>query len=379
MRWTRSREFSYCLSNMEPRANEGVNVRSTLGKLVGLICAASALGAFLPAHAVEITVMGYRGAFEDNYMKAVVEPFMKKYPDIKVNYYGVLNAATSLGNMRAQKDAPQANAVIYDLSVAKIAKEEGLVAEIDLAKVPSYADIAGIGKQLGGFAIPLTYDTLALIYNHDAFPQPPQSWEALWDVGQKGKIAIPAQGGGDIQAILLTLIANRLAGENDYKKSIEPGIVKLVKLAPLVQTWEPKPDAYTLVANGTATLSIGYNARSQFYFDQTGGRMRSVGPVEGTASQVNVISEIAKAPERDATLAFINYALSAEAQANFARTMFYAPTNTKAQVDAATAARIPLMDPAQKDKLIDVDWMSVGDMREGVLQPWRRRIIPASR
>jgi putative spermidine/putrescine transport system substrate-binding protein len=367
------------LSDRKPRADGGVNVRSALGKLVGLIYAASALGALVPAHAVEITVMGYRGAFEDNYMKAVVRPFMEKYPDIKVNYYGVLNAATSLGNMRAQKDAPQANAVIYDLSVAKIAKEEGLVAEIDLAKVPAYADIAGMGKQLGGFAIPLTYDTLALIYNRDAFPQPPQSWEALWDVGQKGKITIPAQGGGDIQAILLTLIANRLAGENDYKRSIEPGIVKLVKLAPLVQTWEPKPDAYTLVANGTATLSIGYNARSQFYFDQTGGRMRSVGPVEGTASQINVISAIATAPEQDATLAFINYALSAEAQAKFAKIMFYAPTNTKTQVDDATAARIPLMDPAQKDKLIDVDWISIGDMREGVLQPWRRRIIPASR
>ena len=354
-------------------------MRGTLGKLVGLIYAASALAALAPVHAVEITVMGYRGVFEDNYVKAVVRPFIEKHPDIKVNYYGVLNAATSLGNMRAEKDAPQANAVIYDLSVAKIAKEEGLVAEVDLAKLPAYADIANIGKELGGFAIPLTYDTLTLIYNCGAFPQPPKSWEALWDAGQKSKIAIPAQGGGDIQAILLTIIANRLAGEDDYKKTIEPGIAKLVKLAPLIQTWEPKPDAYTLVANGTVSLSIGYNARSQFYFDQTGGRMCSVGPVEGTASQINVISAIAKAPEQDATLTFINYALSPEAQANFAKAMFYAPSNTKAQVDAATAARIPLMDPAQKEKLIDVDWMSIGDMREGILQPWRRRIIPASR
>ena len=53
---------------------------------------------------------------------------------------------------------------------------------------------------------------------------------------------------------------------------------KLVKLAPAVQTWEPKPDAYTLVANGTSTLSIGYNARSQYYYDQTEGRLRSISP-----------------------------------------------------------------------------------------------------
>lgn len=331
------------------------------------------------AGAAEITVMGYRGAFEENYVKAVVQPFMKKHPDIKVNFFGVQNAATSLGNMRAQKDAPQAHAVIYDLSVAKIAREEGLVADLDLAKIAPYADIAEIGKELGGAAIPLTYDTLNLIYNRDAFPQAPTSWEALWDPKQKGKVTIPAQGGGDIQAILLTIIANRLAGENDYKKTIEPGVEKLVKLAPSVQTWEPKPDAYTLVANGTSTLSIGYNARAQYYFDQTEGRLRSIGPVEGTASQINVISAIAKAPEEEATLTFINYVLSPEAQASFAKAMFYAPTNTKAEVDDATKARIPLMDPAQREKLIDVDWMSIGDMREGILAPWRRQIIPASR
>lgn len=331
------------------------------------------------ANAAEITVMGYRGPFEENYKKAVIEPFMKAHPDIKINYYGVQNAATSLGNMRAQRDAPQVNAVIYDLSVAKIAKEEGLVTEVDAAKVPNFADISDNGKELGTAAIPLTYDTLTLIYNSKAFPTPPTSWEALWDKAQAGKVVLPGQGGGDIQAILITVIANRLAGEEDYKKTVDPGVERLVELAPRVQTWEPKPDAYTLVANGTATVSIGWNARSQFYFDQTEGRMGSVGPVEGTASQVNVISAIAKASEPEATQTFMNYAISPEAQSAFAKAMFYAPTNKKAVVDDATAKRIPMMDPAQQEKLIKVDWMTIGDIRDSILQPWRRQIIPAGR
>lgn len=85
---------------------------------------------------------------------------------------------------------------------------------------------------------------------------------------QAAKCYHSAQGGGDIQAILLTIIANRLAGRMTRAKTVKPGVDKLVELAPAVQTWEPKSDAYTLVANGTATLSIGYNARAQFYFDQ---------------------------------------------------------------------------------------------------------------
>lgn len=341
--------------------------------------AATTLAGSLAASAADITVMGYRGPFEENYKKAVIEPFMKAHPDINVTFYGVQNAATSLGNMRAQKDAPQVNAVIYDLSVAKIAKEEGLVTDIDTAKIPNYADVTDIGKELGGSAIPLTYDTLTLIYNHAAYPTDPTSWEALWDKKNDGKVIIPAQGGGDIQAILLTIIANRLAGENDYKKSIKPGVAKLVTLAPMVQTWEPKPDAYTLVANGTATASIGWNARSQFYFDQTKGAMRSIAPKEGTASQINVISEIKNSPNAAATETFINYAIGPEAQAAFAKAMFYAPVNSKTKVDEATAKRIPMMDEAQRKALIPVDWMSIGDMREDILQPWRRQIIPAGR
>ena len=189
-------------------------------------------------------------------------------------------------------------------------------------------------------------------------------------------MTIPAQGGGDIQAILLTIIANRMAGERDYKKTIQPGVDKLVKLAPAVQTWEPKPDAYTLVANGTSTLSIGYNARSQYYYDQTEGRLRSISPKEGSASQINVIGAIANAAEPAATLAFIQYAISPEAQESFARTMFYAPTNTRAEVDEATRARIPMMDPEQRARLIPVDWMSIGDMRKACCGPGAARSFP---
>lgn len=342
---------------------------------------AALAGVVLPqvALATDITVMGYRGAFQDNYVQAVIEPFQKEYPDIKVTYYGVQNAATSLGNMRAQKSSPQTDAVIYDLSVAKIASDEGLVEDLDTAVLSNYTDLTDIGRELGGKAIPITYDTLSLIYNHDAYAEAPTSWEALWDKKQSGKVIIPAQGGGDIQAILLTIITNRLAGENDYVKNLKPGVAKLIELAPSVQTWEPKPDAYTLVANGTANLSIGYNARSQFYFDQTDGKLRSVGPSEGTATQINVISAIANGKNLDATKTFVNYALSPEAQARFAKMMFYAPTNSKAEVDEATRARIPLLDTAQRDKLIPVDWMTIGDIRGKILDPWRRQIIPASR
>lgn len=345
-----------------------------------VIMAGAILGMIGPANAAEITVMGYRTAFEKNYKEVVIEPFMRAHPDIKVNYYPTQNGASAMGILRAQKSAPQVNVVIYDWSVGKIALEEGIAVNLDTSKLSNYPDIAALGKELGGGAIPLTYDSLALVYDRDAYKgKPPTSWEALWDPAQKGKVIVSAQGGGDISTILMTIIANRLAGEDDYKKTLRPAVEKLLKLAPNIQTWEPKPDLHTLVGNGTASISAGYNARAQFYFDQTGGRQMTVEPKEGSVAQVNVISAVANAPELNATMTFINYALAAETQARFARTMFYAPTNTKAVVEDDVRKRIPLMNPEQRARMIPVDWVYVSEKRDRFLEPWRREIIPASR
>jgi len=330
-------------------------------------------------NAQEITVMGYSGSFQDNYVKAVIEPFAAANPDIKVTYYGTQNSATALGNLRTQRDAPQTDVVIFDLSIAKIATDEGLLAELEFEDVPNLADIADVGRELGGFATPLTYDTLNLLYNAQAYPQPPVSWEALWDEAQRGKVVLSAQGGSDIQAFLLTLIANRLAGEEDYEKDVQPGIDKMIKMAPLVQTWEPSPDVYIQVASGTANIAAGWNARAQFYYDQTDGAVRTLVPQESTAVQVNVISAVAGAPEAEAARTFINYALDPQTQARFAHMMYYGPTNRKAVVDEATKARIPYMSEAVQADLIPVNWVGAAEIRAKLVEAWKRQIIPASR
>lgn len=352
--------------------------RKVIASLMSLACVAA-----MPAYSadpVTVTVMGYRnGGFQENYIKAVVEPFMKANPDIIVKFYGVQNAGGMLGLMRAQKSAPQIDAAIFDLSVAKIAKAEGLITPVDPKAVPNYADLQEAGRELGLWAPPLTYDTLALIYNKSTFPVAPSTWNALWDKKYDRKVVVPAQGGGDIQAIALTLIANRIAGQPDYRKSLRPGIDSMVKLAPSIMTWEPKPDAYTLVANGSAALAIGWNARSQLQANITGGKLGVVTPSEGTVSQVNIISQISGGKNIAATQAFINYALSPGAQKTFSELMYYAPTNRKVVVSESARERIPLFNKKVLNQLLPVDWLAIADMRESILESWRREVIPASR
>src|SRR5690606_28782356 len=131
-----------------------------------------------------------------------------------------------------------------------------------------------------------------------------------------------------IQGTTLTIITNQMAGGTNYVETVEPGIQRLMELAPNVQTWDPQPDVYQPISSGSAQIGIGWNARAQVYSDLSGGTLAASLPDEGSGFQINVIGLVEGAPNRDAAARFIDYALSPEAQAAFTERMFYAPTNS---------------------------------------------------
>lgn len=328
---------------------------------------ALAFAASTPAFAETVTLAAYSGIFQDHYMKAVVEPFMKANPGIKVEFYGMPNSAQMLGTLRAQKTAPQIDVVIMDVSVAKAGTDEGLFDKVDESVSKNVADLYPAAHAQGVNGVGVTFDNLVLLYNKDQVTTEPTSWNILWDKQYAGKVAIPAV--PDIQGTTLTIIANKMAGGGDYKKSVEAGIKKLGDLAPNVQTWDPKPDVYAPIANGQAALGIGWNARAQVYAKST-GKLGVVMPQEGSGFQINTINLVKSSPSNKAAKTFIDYALSPEAQAAFNEEMFYGPTNSKAKI-AKTSRSM--------DKMIDIDWIAVAGIRDGITEQWRRRIIPLSR
>ncbi len=65
----------------------------------GLAALAMALATSV-AMADTVVLTAYSGIFQENYVKAVVEPFMKANPDITVEFYGMPNSAQMLGTLR---------------------------------------------------------------------------------------------------------------------------------------------------------------------------------------------------------------------------------------------------------------------------------------
>lgn len=319
-----------------------------------------------------ITIQGYSGIFQDNYEAAVIQPFMKKYPNITVKYVPVKSSADNLASLRASKDRPRADVSIMDISVADTANKSGLFAKLDPSVVPNVADIDPRGKNAEGYGPAVTFDSLVLIYNDKVSPAP-TSWDALWDPKYQGRVIVTAH--PDIQGTSLMMIENAKAGGTIDDESL--GVAKLKQLAPSVQTFSPQPDQYTLVQAGQADLAIAWNARAQTYANKSGGKLKVAIVDDKTVFQINTINLVKGTQNSKPAETFINYALSPEAQAKFTDTMFYAPTNTKAKPSPEALARTSA-DPTKVKNVLDVDWTQVAAKRDQWTQLWRRDIISGS-
>jgi len=334
-----------------------------------LVACLAALSFATPALAQEpMTFLGYAGIFKDNYAAVVTDPFGG------VQYADTGNSAQMLGTLRAQKADPQIDVVVMDVTTAALACAEGLVEPLTAAEFPVFAELDPMARPAGGACGPaVTYDHLVLIYDTKSVPTAPAGFAALWDPANRGQIALSAP--PNIQGLAMTaVLAHAMTGDWHNATPVWP---RLRELAPLVQTFLPTPDGYTMILNDQVRYATGWNARAQLYADQSQGRIGVVLPSEGTVFQINTINIVANAPHRARAAQFVAHALSAPVQAAFTERMFYGPTNAHAAPAPAALARTA-MAPEYRSRIVGVDWDEMIRLREPWNQRWRREVIPAS-
>jgi putative spermidine/putrescine transport system substrate-binding protein len=349
-----------------------MNLKMT--KRAAMAAAAVMIAASAHAQQTTITFAGYVGLFQDLYTKAVIEPFMKANPDIKVVYFTPGNSAAILGALRAQKAAPQVDVAMMDISIAKAGSDEGLFDPIDEKVTPHVRDLFPQALMPGANLAGMTFDSLVLVYDKTKVKEKPTSWRALWDPAYDRKVAL--HGVPDILGIALTVVLEKMAGGTKWNENLDLGIKEMETLAPRVMTWDPKPDLWGAVMAQQAVIGVGYNARSQVFADQPNSVLAAVIPSEGTLFQINSVVLVKNAPQAAAARKLVDYMLSPVAQKAFAEAMFYAPTNRKVELSQVARDRTT---PADMSKVIDVDWLALAKIREKLTQDWRRRVIPLSR
>ncbi|MDF9276306.1 extracellular solute-binding protein [Arthrobacter sp. EH-1B-1] len=318
----------------------------------------------------EVSLIAYSGIWQDQYMKAVIEPFEEKYPDIDINFASKRSSAEMLSALQGQKGNPATDVAIMDISVSESGNDQGLFAPMESSEIPNLENVGEDFQNEDGFGPVVMADAIGLLYDKETFPEPPESWDVLWDPAHAGKINVMAP--PSLLGLSLTAITSTMEDE-DYIQSIDKAVARLQELAPAVQTFAPNPDEYQSVITGQTVLGIGQNARGQYYSDESNGKLGVTFPEEGTVYQMNTINLVQDAPNDAAAKTFIDYALSPGAQSAFAEALFYAPTVTNAELSPEVQERVVPTDGSLNIIPLDVNFLA--GARDEWTDIWKREII----
>jgi len=336
---------------------------SILGCIAGLACALTATAATAQT---ELTVIVYGGSFEEGWKKAVIGPFEKANPDIKVKIAtGLTQQAIAL--MRAQKNDVKVDVMMMDEVGAAQAKAEDLYEPLEPSKVTNINTLYPQFRVKGDAYTKFMYVSQALVYHKDHVKQKPDSWMALWDPAYKNRIVVPDIVTSHGSFFLLT--ATDMSGGN--VKDTSPGFELIKKLKPNILTFYTQhAQLAQLFTQGDVSMSSWTTDRAQAAMD--GGAPLGWTIPKESAYIIDSTIGIPKGTKKlDAALKYVNFVLGEEAQAANARYTYLAPVNRNVKLPDDVANKLPVKD---LDRLKTTDWDYVTTVRPQWTQRWTREI-----
>ncbi len=314
----------------------------------GLIAAVIAPTA-LPALAQQqITVVNFGGANANAQKKAYYEPFEKTGTKVvAVEYNG------EQAKIKAMVETKKVTWDVVEVESPDVARgcDEGLFEKLDYSKIGNKADFNPAAVTECGIGV-FVWSTV-MAYNGDKLKDGPKTWADFWDVrkypGKRGlrkgarynlEFALMADGvkPGDVYKVLAT------------KEGAERAFRKLSELKPNIQWWEAGAQPPQFLVAGDVAMTTVYNGRIDAA-NREGKNLK----ISWTGGIYDLDYWVIPkgAPNKDASLKFIAFASTPEAQAEYAKNIAYGPTNNKAlaKLDAKVLDNLPTSPANSKDAL----------------------------
>jgi len=316
----------------------------------------------------DLTVIVYGGSFEEGWKKAVIEPFERQNPGIRVRIATGLTMQT-VAMMRAQRSDPRIDVVMMDEVGAAQAHAEGLFEPLTLATVPNMADLHRQFRVAGDPYTKFMYVAQVIAYDKNRIRTAPTTFRDLWRPEYRNRVAIP-----DINTshgVMLLIMTARLNAGSET--NIGPGFEALKTLRPgIVTFWNQHAQVSQLFTQGDIWITTWTSDRAQGLIDQ-GGDIAWVIP-NGGAFLIDSTIGIARGTRRlDAAQRYINFVLGPEAQAGNARHTYIAPVNRTVQLPADVARKLPVAE-GTLERLTNADWNQVNADRPQWVDRWNREI-----
>lgn len=329
----------------------------------------AALAAALPALAQQITVVNFGGANGDAQKKAFYQPFEKTGTKVvPVEYNG------EQAKIKAMVDTKNVSWDVVEVESPDVARgcDEGLFERLDWSKIGPKSDFIPAAVTECGVGI-FVWSTV-MAYDGDKLKSPPTTWADFWNVkkypGKRGmrkgarynlEFALMADGvkPADVYKVLAT------------KDGAERAFKKLGELKPNIQWWEAGAQPPQFLIAGDVVMSTAYNGRIDAANRE--GRHLKITWTGGIYDlDYWVIPQ--GTPNKAKAMAFIAFASTPQAQADYARNIAYGPTNKNAlsKLDAKVLDDLPTAPANAKDALqFNIKfWADQGEALEKRFAAW---------
>jgi iron(III) transport system substrate-binding protein len=230
--------------------------------------------------------------------------------------------------------------------------------------------IQDLKDQVGGTYIPLYAGALGFVVNEGVLEGKPMpaGWRDLTDPMYKGLLGMSdPNSSGTAYTVIATLV--QLFGEDEAFE--------------LLAGMHQNMNQYTSSGSGPGQLAGRGEVAIGIQFMHDGVKFAAQGfplttyaPVEGTGYEIGGLSLIANAPNRDAAIAFIEWALTPEAQ------MIAAAQGDSYQIQSNRNTPVPDLAPDLSTiNLIDYDFDTYGtpEVKERLVGRWTNEIFPQPR
>jgi len=334
-----------------------------------LVCATSIALPMAAAYAQQQTLVvnSWGGAYEKLHRKLVFEPF-EKANNVKIQVVTVYSADT-LAQLRAQKSAPQYDVVHFSGGQEVVAAREGLLAPIKPEELKNAADLypfAAAGMARGEGPAHLV-TAMGLLYNEKKVPRAPTSWKDLWSKDYGDHLVLIDL--SNSYGMLGFLMMNQVWGGS--LDDTAPGLTKVRELLDRSVVISSTPEVQQNFAQNDAWIAP-FSQDYGHIIRQGGQPVKFVPGSEGTPAIYFTANLVANRPNQELAKKLIDFELSPEVQAEFAREMRYSPTNRKTVLDAATAADVVTGDAVAS--LVRFDPVKLESIRLDLIEKWKKLI-----
>ncbi|HYD68147.1 ABC transporter substrate-binding protein [Azospirillum sp.] len=278
------------------------------------------------AHARDLTVVSWGGAYQEAQKKVYFEPFKKTGTPMNDESWdggiGVLRAKVQGGN--ATWDVVQVESEELALGC-----EEGLFEQIAYSKIggdaqylPETVNPCGVGA--------IVYD-FVLGYDKDKLKDPPKSWADFFDTKKyPGKRALRQ---GAKTTLEIALMGDGVAPKDVYKvlateEGIERAFRKLDTIKNDLVWWKAGAQPPQLLASGEVVMTSVYNGRIDA---ANKNEKKNFGMAwNGALFTIDSWVILKGSPNAEAAYKFLNFVGKAENQAKLSENIAYGTSNKKA-------------------------------------------------